>query len=137
MMRVIPFLLIVLTAFPASALAVERNAPEADYSPEALRFVFQDYTYVPPEQPYVGIRTSRGKMSWAWVPLMFLLPSPMGISDGNTLALVVDPFALLGVSYPMTSKNWNARGLARRLRKDTEAYLRADREARKRELAGE
>jgi hypothetical protein len=63
---------------------------------------------------------------------MFLLGSPMGVSDGNTLAPAVDPFALLGVTYPMTSKTWNERGLARRLRGETNAYLRADRETAKR-----
>lgn len=132
MTRFLPFLLIVLTALPASAFALDRKELEADYSPETLRFVFKDYTYVPPPQPYVGIRTSRGKISWAWVPLMFLLGSPMGVSDGNTLAPAVDPFALLGVTYPMTSKTWNERGLARRLRGETDAHLRAHRDTAKR-----
>ncbi|MHB0971172.1 MAG: hypothetical protein ACYC7A_18630 [Thermoanaerobaculia bacterium] len=133
MTRFFPFLLIALMALPASAFALDEREPEADYSPETLRFVFKDYTYVPPPQPYVGIRTSKGKISWAWVPLMFLLGSPMGVSDGNTLAPAVDPFALLGVTYPMTSKTWNERGLARRLRGETNAYPRADREMRKSE----
>lgn len=137
MTRFLPFLLIALMALPASAFALDESEPEADYSPETLRFVFKDYTYVPPPQPYVGIRTSKGKISWAWVPLMFLLGSPMGVSDGNTLAPAVDPFALLGVTYPMTSKTWNERGLAQRLRGETNAYLRADREMQRRERSDE
>lgn len=142
MKRAIPFLLAILLAASAAAQEPEPNesADEskrvvlaADYSPETLRLVFRDYEFVPPVQPYIGIRTRRGKMSLAWLPLMFILPSASGLPVGRTLEPSVDPFALMGTQFPMTSKTWNERGLVRRLRKETDTYLRLDRERQKRE----